>query len=95
MVRGAQGCLSCLGATESKPRNPASHDNMGRITEGVGAKGRSGRTHRGRDRVTQFLVLIEWLNEILKLIAAAAFGALVVLVLIGFGVLDVERKREP
>ena len=45
--------------------------------------------------MTQFLVLIEWLNEILKLIAAAAFGALVVLVLIGFGVLDVERKREP
>ena len=52
------------------------------------------RTHGG-DRVSQFLALIQWFHEVLGFVAAAAFVAMVVLVLLAFGVIDVQRKREP
>lgn len=45
--------------------------------------------------MSEFLILIEWFDKVLGLIAAAALGAMLVLVLIALGVLDVERKREP
>jgi len=44
--------------------------------------------------VSEFLALIQWFHEVLAFVAAAAFGALVVLVLIVVGWLDVQRKRE-
>ena len=56
-----------------------------------------GRTYYGggKDRVSQFLALIQWFHEVLAFVAAAAFGAMVVMVLIVVGWLKVERKREP
>jgi hypothetical protein len=41
-----------------------------------------------------FLALIEWFYEMLKFTAAAAFGAMIAFILIAFGVIQVERKRE-
>ncbi len=41
-----------------------------------------------------FLALIQWFYEMLKFTAAAAFGAMIVLILIAFGVLNIERKKE-
>ena len=41
-----------------------------------------------------FLALVEWFYEVMKFTAAAAFGAMVILILIAFGVLNIERKRE-
>ena len=45
--------------------------------------------------MSQFLALIQWFHEVLGFVAAAAFGAMVVMVLIALGVLNIERKREP
>ena len=44
--------------------------------------------------MSQFLAMIQWFHEVLAFVAAAAFGAMLVLVLIAFGVIDVQRKRE-
>lgn len=44
--------------------------------------------------MSDFLALIEWFDRILGLIAAAAFGAMVVVVAIVTGHLKVERKGE-
>ncbi len=44
--------------------------------------------------MTEFLALIQWFHEVLALVAAAAFGAMMVLVLIAFGVLHIERRKE-
>lgn len=45
--------------------------------------------------MAEFLALIEWFDKVLGLIAAAAFGAMLVLVSIVLGWLEVQRKREP
>ena len=42
--------------------------------------------------MAEFLVLIQWFHEVMKLVAAAAFGAMVILFLIALGILNVERK---
>ena len=44
--------------------------------------------------MTEFLALIEWFYSMLGFVAATAFGAMIVLVLVALGVIDVERKRE-
>ena len=44
--------------------------------------------------MSEFLALIEWFDRVLGLVAAAAFGAMVVLVSIAVGWIDVKRKRE-
>ncbi len=44
--------------------------------------------------MSEFLALIEWFYHMLGFIACASFGAIVVLILIAFGVLNIERKKE-
>ena len=45
--------------------------------------------------MSQFLALIQWFHEVLAFVAAAAFGAMAVLILIGVGVINVERGKGP
>ncbi len=45
--------------------------------------------------MSDFLALIEWFTWVLSMIAAFAFGAMVILVSIAVGWLDVQRKKGP
>ena len=60
-----------------------------------------GRTHYGYERtqrgdwMSEFLALIEWFDHVLGLIAAAAFGFLVALVLVALGWIEIREYREP
>ncbi len=66
-----------MGATESKPRNPASDDTVGCITASTCPK-RFGRTHYGYTHgMSEFLGLIDWLRSLLFFVATAAGGVII------------------